>query len=256
MKKLILRLVLSALILNITSSAVFAGELSADSNDQKIEQILIKLNQSTNDLKTYQGKIEYLFSQPLFDSQTLRKGDIYYKKHDSASTLRINFHSIKQDQQPAQDIPDHYLFDGVWLTQVNYKLKAVKKHQMTEQDNPIDAFELASRNFPIIGFTRTDQLKKDFKISLQPSESNKLIKLHLTVTPDSYYADDYTTIDFWIDKKIYLPVKITAVSTEEDIYQIELIKPKVNKKLNQDIFKLDYPDEFGEPEIIPLDKQQ
>ena len=254
MKKLTITVMLTVLIINSVSPAL--DNTTADSNEKKIQQILTRLNKSTENLKTYHSKIEYLFSQPLFESQTLRKGDIYYKKENSASTLRINFHSIKQDQQKPVNQPDHYLFDGVWLTQVNYKLQAVKKHQMAEEDNPIDAFELASRNFPVIGFTRTDQLKKDFNISLQESESDNLIKLHLTVTSDSYYADDYTTIDFWIDNKIYLPVKIVAVSTEEDIYKIKLINPKVNKELKKDIFKLDYPEGFGPPEIIPLEDQQ
>jgi outer membrane lipoprotein-sorting protein len=76
----------------------------------------------------------------------------------------------------------------------------------------------------------------------------------LKVKPDSEYKDQYTTIDFWIDKKLYLPARIVAVSTEEDIYQIKLLKPKVNKKLDTSIFNVDIPKGFGK-EVIPLKKK-
>ncbi|MDH4240890.1 MAG: hypothetical protein OEW48_15135, partial [Phycisphaerae bacterium] len=74
------------------------------------------------------------------------------------------------------------------------------------------------------------------------------------VKPESEYKDKYTSIDFWIDKKLYLPARINAVSTEEDIYQIRLVKPKVNKKLDTKIFDFEIPNGFGK-EIIPLKKK-
>ncbi|GAH84901.1 unnamed protein product, partial [marine sediment metagenome] len=65
----------------------------------------------------------------------------------------------------------------------------------------------------------------------------------------------YTHIDFWIDKKLGLPAKIVAASTEQDIYQIKLLKPKVNKKLDKKVFDFKIPRGFGKPEIIPLKKK-
>ena len=41
---------------------------------------------------------------------------------------------------------------------------------------------------------------------------NEISVLELT-KDDPVYKDDYTSIDFWIDKKLYLPAKIVAVST-------------------------------------------
>ncbi len=64
-----------------------------------VDKILEKLNQSVAALKTYQCNIEYLFDQPLFDSKTLRSGKLYYKKHNDNSALRINFLTLKQDDE-------------------------------------------------------------------------------------------------------------------------------------------------------------
>jgi hypothetical protein len=74
----------------------------------------------------------------------------------------------------------------------------------------------------------------------------------LKVRPNSIYEDEYTFIDFWIDRKLNLPAKVIAVTTEEDIYEIKFLQPIVNKAIKKNIFDFNIPKKFGEPEIIPL----
>ena len=220
-----------------------------------VDEVLMRLEQKTDELRSYQCQIEYLFSQPLFESETLRKGLLYYRKSEAESWLRVNFQTLKQDEEKEQKYLEHFIFDGIWLTHINYKIKEVKRYQQAEPNHPVDVFELAQRNFPIIGFSKTENLKKEFEIELVSSKINKtnsLIQLHLKVKPDSTYKNDYVSIDFWIDKKLYLPAKIIAVSIEEDIYQITLLNVKVNKKINEKVFEVNVPKGFGKPEIIPL----
>ena len=79
--------------------------------------------------------------------------------------------------------------------------------------------------------------------------------MRLKVKPDSTYKDDYTGIDFWIDKKLDLPARIIAVTTEEDIYDIKFLKPVVNKKIDAKVFKSDIPKDFT-IEINPLKNEE
>jgi outer membrane lipoprotein-sorting protein len=98
-------------------------------------------------------------------------------------------------------------------------------------------------------------MKKQFEVTLveqKKSEPEGFIQVHLEVKPNSIYKDDYKYIDFWIDKKLGLPAKVVAVTTEEDIYRIKFIKPKVNKKIACKVFEFKIPEGFDEPEIIPL----
>jgi len=227
----------------------------ADANS--VETILKQLNQETAKLKSYQCRIEYRFSQPILESQTLRKGVLYYARFGDKSALRINFQTLKQDDEEEQKYIEHYIFDGVWLTHIDYQIKEVKRYQQAEPSEPVDAFDLASQNFPIVGFSKTEGLKNEFEIKLieqQGGEVENFTRLHLKVKPDSIYKDDYTSIDFWIDKKLGLPAKIVAVSTEEDIYEIKLLEPKVNEGIDKKVFEVKIPDGFGE-EIIPLKKK-
>jgi outer membrane lipoprotein-sorting protein len=252
-------------ILLVVIGPCWAGGLPADlSRPQReaadvnsLDAILKQLNRKTAELLSFQCRIEYLFRQPLFESQTLRTGHLYYQKTSLESKLRINFQTLKQDDADQQKHVEHYIFDGVWLTHIDYQIKTVKRYQLAKSDKPADVFDLASQNFPIIGFTKTEDLKKQFEISLveqKQGEPNDFIQLNLKVKPDSIYKNDYNSIEFWIDKKLYLPAKIAAVSTEEDIYQLIFLNAKVNEKIDKAIFEFKIPESFDK-EIIPLKKK-
>jgi len=243
-----------------------AGAISGDKQADAVEVVLKQLSLKTKQLKSYQCQVGYRFNQPLFESQTLRNGTLYYAKAGKKSKLRINFGTLKQDDEKDQKFREEFIFDGVWLTHINYQTKQVRMHQLAEPNKPVDAFELASRNLPIVGFAKIEDLKKQFEIKLverQGDEQEEFIHLHLKVRPDSVYKDKYVSIDFWIDKKLHLPAKIIAVSTEpadvpsieKDSYQIKLLEPRVNKRMDKSIFDFKTPRGFDK-EIIPLKKTE
>jgi outer membrane lipoprotein-sorting protein len=221
------------------------ANMSADVNVDSVDNVLGGLQRAAKNLKSYQCKVEYLFSQPLLESKTLRTGMLYYARFGSGSKLRIDFDTLVQDDGPKQDYKECYIFDGQWLTHIDYQIKQVQKRQLAEANEPLDAFELAKRNFPIIGFSRADDLKKEFDVNLI-GEPNGLIHLYLKVKPDSQYKDDYKAVEIWIDPdKSGLPAKLTAVSTEDDIYEISFIAPHVNQAIDEKIFEITIPDGFG-----------
>ena len=95
-------------------------------------------------------------------------------------------------------------------------------------------------------------MEKDFEIKLaqQPKDDQNLFtKLYLKVKKGSVYKDDYTSMEFWIDKKSNLPARILAVTTEDDIYRIELTRAKVNKGIDKKIFEIKIPDSFAREEM-------
>jgi outer membrane lipoprotein-sorting protein len=58
-----------------------------------------------------------------------------------------------------------------------------------------------------------------------------------------------------IDKKSGLPAEIVAVTTEEDIHEIRLLKCAVNKKIDEKVFKYKIPAGFTR-EDIPLERTE
>jgi outer membrane lipoprotein-sorting protein len=274
--KIIVRI--TFILLWLVSAGCASGAVDNPDTQQKkqtenpVDKVLEQLNKSTRELKSYQGQIEWKFIQPsLFDSQNLQKGTLYYTKDGNKSKLRVNFQTRKQDEEPEQKYIEQYIvldgaslaypgrrFEGTWLVCIDYQVPEVKYIQVAEvgdPNKPLDIFELASKYLPLVGFTKIEELKEQFEINLveqKTPESKDFIQVHLKVRPNSIYKDDYTVIDFWIDRKLNLPAKVVAVTTEEDIYEIKLLQPKINKTIDNKIFDFKMPKNFGEPEIIPL----
>jgi outer membrane lipoprotein-sorting protein len=274
--KIIVRI--TFILLWLVSAGCASGAVDNPDTQQKkqtenpVDKVLEQLNKSTRELKSYQGQIEWKFIQPsLFDSQNLQKGTLYYTKDGNKSKLRVNFQTRKQDEEPEQKYIEQYIvldgaslaypgrrFEGTWLVCIDYQVPEVKYIQVAEvgdPNKPLDVFELASKYLPLVGFTKIEELKEQFEINLveqKTPESKDFIQVHLKVRPNSIYKDDYTVIDFWIDRKLNLPAKVVAVTTEEDIYEIKLLQPKINKTIDNKIFDFKMPKNFGEPEIIPL----
>lgn len=225
----------------------------ADANiidpNSPLGELLKKINSAAKNLKSCQAEMDYLFIQEpeLLDSRTLRKGTLYYRKNDKGSVVRINLDTVKQDDALEQQKKEHYLFDGVWLTKIDYTLRQIDQYQQNPADKPADVFEYISHNFPIVGFTGTETLQKEFAISLIPPKEDEkdLHHLLLKVKPDSIYKDDYAQIDLWIDSKLNLPVRMVSLSIQGDIYDLNLSKPQTNKSLPDKIFVIDAPGDFS-----------
>jgi outer membrane lipoprotein-sorting protein len=184
---------------------------------------------------------------------------MYYQRYGKKSRLRINFNTLQQDDYKEQKFREEYIFDGVWLTQLDYEIKAAKLIQQAEPNEPVDAFDLAKRNFPLIGFSEAEDLTKEFEIGPAEEldiEGEKYIKFNFQVKPGSVYEQEYKTIDFWIDKKLDLPAKIIAVTTEDDIYTIQFKKAQLNKTIDAKVFEVKIPKSFGQPEVLPLEKSK
>jgi outer membrane lipoprotein-sorting protein len=222
-------------------------------------EYLKKLRQRTKELNSFQCNIEYLFSQPLLESKTLRKGVMYYQRLGSKSKLRINFNTLQQDDYKEQKFREEYIFDGVWLTHLDYEIKAARLIQQAEPNEPVDAFDLAKRNFPMIGFSKAEDLTKEFEIGPAEEltiEGKKYIRFNFKVKAGSRYEQEYKTVDLWIDKKMMLPAKIVAVTTEDDIYEIQFKKARLNKNIDSKVFEVKIPKGFGQPEVVPLEKSK
>jgi outer membrane lipoprotein-sorting protein len=219
-----------------------------------VELVLRALQQKAEDLTSFQTRIDYVVKQPLLESQLRRTGDLNYLKIDGKSNLRINFGTLQQDDEPEQKYGEQFLFDGVWLVHVDYQTERVERRQLTEPNRPLDAFALASKHVPVVGFAKVEDLHEQFTVELVPpgdTEASPFHHLHLKVKVDSIYKDDYVTIDFWIDKKVGLPTKVMAVTTEEDVHEILFVAPKVNVDIDRKTFLIDAPSGFSR-EVIPL----
>jgi outer membrane lipoprotein-sorting protein len=212
-----------------------------------LEAVLGDLSKKVEQLVSYEAQVEFIYSQPLLESETVRKGWLYYRKNGGRSKLRINFETLRQDDGEEQKYLEQFLFDGVWLVRIDYQTRQADFYQKAPENEPIDAFDLACEQVPIVGFARIEQLKQHFDITLPapPSDCNDVSRLHLRVNAQSAYKDRYKYVELWIDRVTGLPRKIVAATIEGDIYDIRLHKSKFNKNIKPNIFEVAIPKDFS-----------
>jgi outer membrane lipoprotein-sorting protein len=213
-----------------------------------LEGVLEALKKQTESLGSYQAKVKYLFIQDpeLLDSRTLRTGSLYYQKSPK-SQIRIQFDTFKQEATKEEKRLEQFFFDGVWLTRIDHTLKKADLYQKAKPDKPLNVFEFLNTSFPIVGFAKTENLSKDFTISLAAetrTDPNQPVHLLLVTKPESRFAEQYKKIDFWIDARQVLPKRILTASTEGDIYDISFVDAVVNKAIDPAVFVATIPDGF------------
>jgi outer membrane lipoprotein-sorting protein len=224
-----------------------------DANE--LDTVLARLQERAASLKSYQARVDYVFKQPLLESQQRRQGTLQYARFDDRSYLRLDFTTLQQDEEKEQRYGQQFFFDGIWLWYIDQQTKTVERRQMAEPNQPVDALALVSKQVPVIGFSKVEDLRRQFEVTLVPfsKPDAPFYHLHLKVKPDSVYKDDYTTVDLLIDKNIGSPARIDAATVEEDVYEIRLLDPKVNTEVDRNVFKVNIPSGFA-VQVVPLEK--
>lgn len=241
------------------TSATGYAKKKAEQKPDTVESVLKGLTEKTSRLKSYQAQVTSAFEQPMLETKTVREGTIYYVKDNSENKLRINFQTRKNDDLAPEKDQQEYIFDGIWLTRINYPTGYVEKLQLAPENAASDVMTLVGENFPLIGFSDVEKLQSDFDILLVTDANDDTYKnsacLKLTPKPQSSYSKQYSQVNFWVDKNISLPVRIQALTAEGDIYDLTFTKVKFNGPVKKDTFKIDYPAEF-KVEIKPMDSQK
>lgn len=202
----------------------------------QINNIIEKLNQAANNLKNLSAKIEYIHSQPLFDTQTVRTGKLFYVKDVNHSALRINFLTIKQDDSERQDYKEDYIFDGWKMTKIDYQSKSATSEQLAKE-KPIEPFELVQSYFPIIGFAKPDELAGQFDIKLR-QKTAKQIALLLIPKETSEFFRTYKQVEIRIDSRNFLPFDFSAVTCEDEKITIKLSQTDTATAVKRNVFDI------------------
>ncbi len=246
---------LLAMIFGMGANPVFAATACCGANKSqpnRIDEILRNLNASSKAMKTYRARVIYTNEQTLLESRAIRTGMLYFKE-DGSSRMRVGFTTLKQDDEPLEKIREEYIFDGVNMTRINFQLKTIEVRQLSEPNNPLDAFELAGRYWPMVGFANVESIRKDFEIKLV-QESEKIVQLRLEPKPGSRYSQDYEYINFWIDAQKWLPTKMSAMSPDEIAYEFELADAKANITIADTVFNVETDRDFAK-NVIPLNAE-
>ena len=225
-------------------ACAFAKEACKSSEKLTVEQILVKITEKTEKLDSFTSNIVYSLTEDpeIFETTTSYTGNFRYLKTEQRQYAMLEFNARKQDEFPIEQYRQTYIFDGVWLTRIDYPLKQINRDQIAPEDEPQDVFKLLSEDFPLIGFSGADKLADAYDIKLTSAKDGRY-SLNLNLREDAEVS--YRDIEFVIDSRDFLPRTIKATSTSDNsVCVIELDSVAVNGKLTEKVFKFDIPEDF------------
>jgi len=81
------------------SSSAHVADVSKQCKKSPVDVVLDQLNAKTRELQSYECRIEHKYVQPLVESQTIRKGILYYIRSGGKSALKVDFTTIRQEDE-------------------------------------------------------------------------------------------------------------------------------------------------------------
>jgi len=226
----------------LSTVVCYAADRANDKRTTPADKALAALAKTVDSLKTLSADLTYSHSQPLFDTESIRVGKIHYRYDPNAPKLRINFSQFTQDGIKQKKYNEDFFFDGIWITRVDSQSKTVTAKQLTTADKPVPPFKLLSRFFPIVGFTATEDLKKQFEVKYTPPvKAGAPLNFTLIPKPKTIYAKDYKSISFVVPAELMIATEFIAQTTSGELVNIKFTKIKINKSQSKSVFKFKIP---------------
>jgi outer membrane lipoprotein-sorting protein len=222
----------------------------AEEKADRTDAVLRELAAKNERIESCSCRLEYRFTQPLFESESLRTGRFFYARSPEQSRIRVDFETLRQDEGPQRAYRESYIYDGAFLVHINYPIRQVRRYRRADPNEP-DRSRLPE-GIPILGLSRISHLKQQFNVVLAGNDAegeSGQVEFLLEPKPDSGYRDEFSSVTVWIDGESGLPVRIRALSIEEDIYEIRLIEPRINAELGRDTFEAVIADGFSGSDV-------
>jgi hypothetical protein len=192
------------------------GEASASAADRVIHAILEAMEARGESVRTLVCRVEYTVEDLIGLSDFTKFGEIRYRRSKPNPTFFIRF-----DKMHEGGIVDRkkewYLFRDRWLLEAKEASRTVIKREVIREGETVDLFSLERTPFPIPFGQRKDEILRHFQVTLSPpAEGDPANTDHLVCVPrtGSKLADQYTRLEFFVDRTLHLPVKIVAYEAD------------------------------------------
>ncbi len=201
--------------------------------DPQIDQILDELHARGGTLKEFTADISETDTDAIMGNTTTKTGKVWYQIKPAGDVrMRILFDKKQVGNKPAHDERREYLLDGGSLIDRDYPAHIEVKRDVSRPGEKVNLFQLGKGPLPLpIGQDKKD-VHDQFDVTLVPATKDDpagTVHLQLTPKPGTDLARKFNVLDFFIDRKLGMPVRIHTVDAKQSMeQQIDLQNLKVN----------------------------
>lgn len=184
-------------------------------NDQKIDQILTRLEERNETLRDIQCKIEFVEKDEVNISKRKKSGTVQFMAADPNPLFMIHLERGEADGVLLRQ--EWYLFDGRFLFEAVERRKHVTKREIVRPGEKRDFFDLEKTPFPLPFGQKKASILKHFDITLAKSQASDPPQTdHLICVPKatSRLYRKYDRLDMFVHRQVHLPIRIVVVKND------------------------------------------
>jgi outer membrane lipoprotein-sorting protein len=208
-----------------------------------VNAVLEQVEARGQDIEDIRCDVVYAVEDRVAADVVKRYGEIIFKRADPNPLFMIAFVKTVQDGILSRK-RFWYLFDGRWFYEAQERSKSIIKRDIAPPGTKIDLFSIENAPFPIPFGQKKEQVLKHFEVAFGAGAEALENTDHLVCTPKrgSRVANDYSKLEFFVDRRLHLPRRI--VMTSEDRAKVttadfpNLSEESINVELPDSAFQL------------------
>ena len=216
----------------------------------KLSELLDRIENRGAQLQTLQADMLYEQEQRLLDIREIRHGRLSYQNRDDRVLFRMHFYDWRQidmetpeaQRPPAVKLDLDYAFDGQWFIKRDARLKTLQRWEIAQGPSNVEAFRLGKGPFPLPFAIRKLDVVREFDVELIPTDAKRdpVGGSHLRLTPraESSYAEEYKSLELWVDDKTAVPVKVRFEKEGFEVTAVTWTKLELDELLDAKAFDL------------------
>lgn len=206
------------LVMGVSLAVVAVGSPGSSDGDADatVTRVLQELEQAGNSVETIRGSVEYTVEDTLNLTTSTKFGTILFKRSHPHAMFYVHFFKTQVDDIVHRDA-EWWLFRDRWLWEAKARSKTIIKREMVRKGEEANLFDLESSPIPMPFGQKEAEIRKNFAVRLMPPQLNDPPGCdHLFCVPKagSRLAEDFKRLEYYVSRKLHLPVKIVAQNAE------------------------------------------
>lgn len=225
----------------------------ATSGDPRVDAILVRLEARGAEIRDLSAKLTWQLYDEVVEETQARHGELLYRHGKPYGRFLIRFDDMVIDNRVQADREWIGFADG-WSIEKKEVTKSVVKRQWARPGEDVDLFTVGKGPFPMPFGQRKADILKYFQVSLLPSTPTDPANTdHLLLIPrkGTEMADRCRRLDFHIDRKLGLPIRIRSVEKDEKIMTSDFAAIAINTGLPDSRFHISEPRDY-QIDVEPL----
>jgi outer membrane lipoprotein-sorting protein len=230
--------------------------LGLDAQKSGIDDVLDALQQSGKDVKSFTADVKMKIEDEVMGTDSTQSGKVWFQTRPGGdAVVHVSFDEKTVAGKTFKERREFLLDDG-WLTERDFARKHETRVQLVPRGQKINLFQLGKGPFPLpIGQDKKD-VHDQFdvkKIDADKDDPANTIHLQLTPKPGTPLAENFATIDVWVDCNTRMPARMATDNRKHTEYRTtDLSGLQVNPAINPGDVALPELDKGWTTDSLPL----